>query len=309
MKFFILGLIVCCFVIQSTNGFSSGLLIAITNAASPNFCPCIDDLICIPLNGSLNFDFCVNVKNISNCNGLIHGFTECETCTNNGLTFCPGSAGFTNAALPFSGGTCTNNALLTCAWLPSQNDTITSPTECPASVCKTLDCIPSNECFGEVPLCFLPEANNCDDCDPCTLDFCDVLDPTNCICAFFPIIPPPPGCPSITTGTTGTTGITGTTGTTETTGTCPADDDDDDDGNGEKITICHKPETNAEHTIEVDTSAVPAHLGHGDSMGSCESAQSARAFNSYVRSGVSSARLLLFNFIYMMCAVAVTAAV
>ena len=223
MKFFILGLIVCCFVIQSTNGFSSEVLIALLAVTSPNFCPCIDDLICIPLNGSLSFDFCVNVKNASNCNGLIAGFTECEICTNNNLIFCPGNAGFTDPAFPFSGGTCTSSALRACPWLPSQNDTITSPTECPASVCETLDC------------------------------------PTN--------------------------------------------------GERNKTTICHKPDTKTERTIEVDTSEVPAHLGHGDFLGSCEVAQSARAFNSYVRSGVSSAPLLLFNFIYMMCAVAMTAAV
>jgi hypothetical protein len=38
---------------------------------------------------------------------------------------------------------------------------------------------------------------------------------------------------------------------------------------GDKVTICHKPGTPAEGTIEVSSSAVPAHLEHGDTLGAC----------------------------------------
>lgn len=38
----------------------------------------------------------------------------------------------------------------------------------------------------------------------------------------------------------------------------------------EKVTICHKPGTPAEQTKEVPESAVPGHLGHGDTLGACE---------------------------------------
>lgn len=47
------------------------------------------------------------------------------------------------------------------------------------------------------------------------------------------------------------------------------DNDDIDEGSGEepeeKVTICHNGDT-----IEVDESAVPAHLAHGDTLGACE---------------------------------------
>ena len=36
------------------------------------------------------------------------------------------------------------------------------------------------------------------------------------------------------------------------------------------VEVCHKPGTPAEHTIVVDDNAVPAHLRHGDVLGSCE---------------------------------------
>jgi len=39
-------------------------------------------------------------------------------------------------------------------------------------------------------------------------------------------------------------------------------------GNGEKVLICHKPNKNA-HTLSVASAAVPAHLGHGDTLGPC----------------------------------------
>src|SRR5262245_27657288 len=37
------------------------------------------------------------------------------------------------------------------------------------------------------------------------------------------------------------------------------------------VTICHKPGTPAEQTITVDDDAVPAHMDHGDYLGSCQS--------------------------------------
>ena len=40
-------------------------------------------------------------------------------------------------------------------------------------------------------------------------------------------------------------------------------------GNGELITICHKPGTSAEKTLTVPLSSLPAHLGHGDYIGTC----------------------------------------
>lgn len=49
------------------------------------------------------------------------------------------------------------------------------------------------------------------------------------------------------------------------------DDDDDDeagaDGGG-KVLVCHKPSKNP-HTLSISSSAVPAHLGHGDTLGPC----------------------------------------
>ena len=38
----------------------------------------------------------------------------------------------------------------------------------------------------------------------------------------------------------------------------------------DKVTICHKPGTPAQKTMEVPAQAVPGHLGHGDSLGECE---------------------------------------
>src|SRR6476469_1857021 len=37
----------------------------------------------------------------------------------------------------------------------------------------------------------------------------------------------------------------------------------------DQATICHKPGTSAEKTLEVSSSAVPAHLAHGDHTGAC----------------------------------------
>ncbi|HEU0294590.1 MAG TPA: DUF5666 domain-containing protein [Anaerolineales bacterium] len=40
------------------------------------------------------------------------------------------------------------------------------------------------------------------------------------------------------------------------------------EGGGEKVLVCHKPGKNA-HTLSISASAVPAHLGHGDTLGPC----------------------------------------
>lgn len=51
--------------------------------------------------------------------------------------------------------------------------------------------------------------------------------------------------------------------------------DDNDNGNnneaegGEKVLVCHKPAKKGGHTISISSSAVPAHLGHGDKLGPC----------------------------------------
>jgi len=39
---------------------------------------------------------------------------------------------------------------------------------------------------------------------------------------------------------------------------------------GEKVLLCHKPEKKGGHTLSVSSSAVPAHLGHGDRLGPCQ---------------------------------------
>ena len=44
----------------------------------------------------------------------------------------------------------------------------------------------------------------------------------------------------------------------------------DDEGNGNLVTICHKPGTPAEKTLTIPESALEGHLGHGDFIGSCE---------------------------------------
>ena len=47
------------------------------------------------------------------------------------------------------------------------------------------------------------------------------------------------------------------------------DGDPPADAEGEKALICHKPDKQGGHTLSVSTSAVPAHLGHGDKLGAC----------------------------------------
>lgn len=41
------------------------------------------------------------------------------------------------------------------------------------------------------------------------------------------------------------------------------------DGEGEKVLICHKPDNKGGHTLSISSSAVDAHLGHGDKLGPC----------------------------------------
>ena len=51
--------------------------------------------------------------------------------------------------------------------------------------------------------------------------------------------------------------------------------DADEEGNtstetgGEKVLVCHKPDKKGGHTLSLPPSAVPAHLGHGDTLGAC----------------------------------------
>lgn len=49
----------------------------------------------------------------------------------------------------------------------------------------------------------------------------------------------------------------------------PAVDEIPPDGSGEMQLICHKPNNRGGHTLSVPSPAVPAHLGHGDSLGTC----------------------------------------
>ena len=46
-------------------------------------------------------------------------------------------------------------------------------------------------------------------------------------------------------------------------------DNDNEANGGEKVLICHKPDKKGGHTISVSSSAVQAHLGHGDKLGKC----------------------------------------
>ena len=41
------------------------------------------------------------------------------------------------------------------------------------------------------------------------------------------------------------------------------------DGQGEKVLVCHKPDKKGGHTLSISSSAVSAHLGHGDKLGAC----------------------------------------
>jgi len=46
------------------------------------------------------------------------------------------------------------------------------------------------------------------------------------------------------------------------------DNDDGTSGEGDKVLVCHKPSKNP-HTLSISSSAVPAHLAHGDTLGPC----------------------------------------
>jgi hypothetical protein len=47
------------------------------------------------------------------------------------------------------------------------------------------------------------------------------------------------------------------------------DDNNNEAGDGEKVLVCHKPAKKGGHTLSISSSAVPAHLGHGDKLGPC----------------------------------------
>ena len=44
---------------------------------------------------------------------------------------------------------------------------------------------------------------------------------------------------------------------------------DDDDNGSSQVTICHINGSGKAKTLTVSENAVPAHLGHGDSLGAC----------------------------------------
>jgi hypothetical protein len=47
------------------------------------------------------------------------------------------------------------------------------------------------------------------------------------------------------------------------------DDNNNETGGGDKVLVCHKPGKKGGHTLSISSSAVPAHLGHGDKLGAC----------------------------------------
>ena len=66
---------------------------------------------------------------------------------------------------------------------------------------------------------------------------------------------------------------------------------------GDKATICHKPGTSAEKTLEVSQSAVSAHLGHGDRTGACGTQVSAgcAAVNALVPDPQTDSQYYIFH--------------
>jgi len=42
-----------------------------------------------------------------------------------------------------------------------------------------------------------------------------------------------------------------------------------EEGGSDKVTVCHKPNSKNPHTLTISRSALPAHLGHGDTLGPC----------------------------------------
>ncbi len=49
----------------------------------------------------------------------------------------------------------------------------------------------------------------------------------------------------------------------------PDEGGNESSGEGEKVLVCHKPNKKSAHTLSLPPSAVPAHLGHGDTLGPC----------------------------------------
>ena len=49
----------------------------------------------------------------------------------------------------------------------------------------------------------------------------------------------------------------------------PEEGGNEPSGEGEKVLVCHKPDKKGGHTLSISSSAVPAHLGHGDKLGPC----------------------------------------
>lgn len=47
------------------------------------------------------------------------------------------------------------------------------------------------------------------------------------------------------------------------------DDGDEPSTGSEKVLVCHKPDKKGGHTLSIASPAVPAHLGHGDTLGPC----------------------------------------
>ncbi len=55
---------------------------------------------------------------------------------------------------------------------------------------------------------------------------------------------------------------------------------------GSKVKVCHKPGTKAEHTISIASSAVPAHLAHGDYLGECGGSSSGDSLVTIYSEGI-----------------------
>ncbi len=123
------------------------LTFIVLNSQFPIPCPCIDELTCIP---ALNISgLCVKVSEADTCDGLLFGFTECEICTSNGLTYCPGEIQtIGNATLPLDTAMCTNNPSVSCDFLPPEKH-ITCPKDCPAPLC-------GDDCPKKFAICHKP---------------------------------------------------------------------------------------------------------------------------------------------------------
>jgi hypothetical protein len=47
------------------------------------------------------------------------------------------------------------------------------------------------------------------------------------------------------------------------------DGDNNESNGGTKVLVCHKPDKKGGHTLSISSSALPAHLAHGDKLGAC----------------------------------------